>query len=132
MFGKRLLAVSAVIIASVGSAQAQDCSNPMDQNTMNRCAYEDWQAADGELNAVWKRAMAMAKSMDKYTPAGETTTSASLRAAQRSWITFRDQACAAESMLMRGGSAQPLLEVGCKARLTRARTDDLRIFADMF
>ncbi|HHB81427.1 MAG TPA: DUF1311 domain-containing protein [Aliiroseovarius sp.] len=131
MLGAKILGAGAVLVASMGALQAQSCSNPMDQSTMTRCAYEDWQAADVALNAMWKRAMAAARGMDAYTPAGEATTSASLLAAQRTWITFRDQACLAESLLMRGGSAQPMLEYGCKARLTRARTEDLRNFADM-
>ena len=129
---KRLLTAATLLLAATGPARAQDCSEPMDQQTMNLCAYKDWQAADAELNAVWKQAMEMARRSDEFTPEGEATTSRSLREAQRSWITFRDRACFAESLLMRGGSAQPLLEYGCKARLTRARTEDLRIFADMF
>ena len=132
MLHSKLVLAGALLILSPAAAQAQDCNNPQDQFTMNNCAYQDWQAADVELNLVWKRAIAIARSMDEYTPSGETTTSASLRAAQRTWIKFRDQACEAESLLMRGGSAQPLLEFGCKARLTRARTGDLKIFADMY
>ncbi len=135
IYGYGIVVAGATLLAAMagaGVAGAQDCSDPMDQHTMNRCAYEDWQAADEELNAVWKQAMAVARDMDEYTPAGEATMSQSLREAQRSWIAFRDQACLAESLLMRGGSAQAMLEFGCKARLTRTRTEDLRIFADMF
>ena len=127
-----VIAASIVLALSTGAAQAQDCSNAMDQASMNRCAYDDWQAADRELNRLWKRAMAMARSMDQYTPPGEITTSDALRRAQRTWIKFRDQACEAEGLLMRGGTAQSMLISGCKARLTRARSQDLRIFADMY
>ncbi len=132
MFSFKMALAGAMLVLTAGMAQAQDCSNPMDQSTMNRCAYQDWQAADVELNQVWKRATAPARNPDEHTPPGEATTSESLRTAQRTWIKFRDQACEAESLLMRGGSAQPLLEFGCKARLTRARTEDLKIFADMY
>jgi len=132
MYNMKIFAAAIVVAMSVGMAAAQDCSNPnIDQNTMNQCAYQGWQAADAELNAVWKRAMAVAKRMDDYTPNGELPTSKVLLNAQRAWIPFRDQACEAESNLMRGGSAQPLLKYGCMERLTRARTADLRYYADL-
>ena len=132
MYNMKMLASAVVVGISTGMAAAQDCSNPnIDQHTMNQCAYQGWQAADAELNAVWKRAMAAAKRMDDYVPAGELPTSQVLLNAQRAWIPFRDQACEAESYLMRGGSAQPLLKYGCMERLTRARTEDLRYFADL-
>ena len=51
--------------------------------------------------------------------------------AQRAWIVFRDQACEAESLLARGGTMQPQLFHVCLARLTRQRTEDLRIFGEV-
>ncbi len=128
--GGWLVAVVAALAA--GGAASQECASPMDQATMTGCALADWQAADAQLNAVWKRAMAAARAMDEQAPPGRIGTAEALLRAQRSWITFRDQACLAEGLVMRGGSAQPMLEYGCKARLTRARTEDLRLFADMY
>jgi uncharacterized protein YecT (DUF1311 family) len=52
-----------------------------------------------------------------------------LRDAQRAWIPFRDAACAAEAQIARGGTAMGFVTLLCLDRLTRARTEDLRIFA---
>jgi uncharacterized protein YecT (DUF1311 family) len=51
---------------------------------------------------------------------------ASLREAQRAWVAFRDAHCRLESYEARGGSMQPMLDAGCRATLTRARTAELR------
>lgn len=87
--------------------------------------------ADKELNRVYKQAKAAARRRDAYLEAGQVPAVIMLRDAQRAWIPFRDQACAVESTLMRGGTAQPLLKWGCMARLTRQRTEDLRYFAHL-
>ena len=51
---------------------------------------------------------------------------ATLREAQRAWVAFRDANCRLESFEARGGSMQPMLDAGCRATLTRARTAELR------
>ena len=83
------------ILACLGlpaAAQEADCTNAPDQMTMNQCAYEEWQTADAELNAVYKRAMAMLEGrrtaqLDADVRGGPEA----LRDAQRAWITFRDK-----------------------------------------
>jgi uncharacterized protein YecT (DUF1311 family) len=49
-----------------------------------------------------------------------------LREAQRAWVSFRDAQCRLESFEARGGSMQPMLDSGCRAAVTRARTAELR------
>ena len=104
------------------AAQETDCANAMTQTDMNICADRDMQEADNALNAAYGTAM------DRMRGAGEGGVEA-LRKAQRSWITFRDQACAAEGWLHEGGSMQPMVVAGCKTRLTQDRTLDLARFA---
>lgn len=119
LFGLALLAA--------GSAQAQDvdCAVAETQQDMNYCAEADWQEADVGLNAAYDAAMGLMKSIDAELPTEEQGAAANLRQAQRLWVEFRDAACAAESYMMHGGSAEPLLTFGCMARLTAARAADL-------
>jgi uncharacterized protein YecT (DUF1311 family) len=54
------------------------------------------------------------------------TTEAKLREAQRAWIVFRDAHCTVEGYdQARGGSMEPMVYHGCRARLTRERTRQL-------
>lgn len=107
--------------ASAAFAQTAeiDCDAAMLQREMNICAYQDYQAADAALNAMYQQSMARAK---EYGNGSDDA----LRAAQRAWIPYRDAACAAESQLFEGGSMQPLIEHSCMASLTERRTEDMR------
>lgn len=115
----RMIAVVSVGVAGAGGAFALECDAAQTQLDMTQCAYEDFMAADAELNATYGR------SMDRATAWGGDAAVA-LRAAQRAWVPFRDAACYAEGTLFEGGSIQPMIVQSCKADLTRRRTQDLR------
>lgn len=106
-------------------AQEVDCANAMAQQELNSCAYADWEAADADLNAAYQSAMALLKEWDALMPTAEQGGAVALRDAQRAWVSFRDNACAAEGFAMRGGSAEPLLVYGCMRLLTEERTAHL-------
>ncbi|WP_406648412.1 lysozyme inhibitor LprI family protein [Aliisedimentitalea scapharcae] len=116
---------------STSVALAQDCSAPQTQSAMNECAAQFYRFADEDLNLAYGLARDMAKQIDTYAPSGQVSSVTLLRDAQRAWITYRDLACSAETMLAAGGSMQPLLHFGCLERLTRARTEDLRSFGEV-
>ena len=113
-----------------------NCENPQAQQEMNFCAAEDFRRADAELNTAYRTAIAEAQQADREwrllddeaggRPNGEPGWEASLREAQRAWVSFRDAHCRLESFEARGGSMQPMLDAGCRATLTRARTAELR------
>src|SRR5436190_24367526 len=113
-----------------------NCANPQAQQEMNYCAGEDYRRADAELNTVYRTAIASAQAADREydrieastggTRSNEPGEEASLREAQRAWVAFRDANCRLESFEARGGSMQPMLDAGCRATLTRARTAELR------
>ena len=113
-----------------------NCDNPQAQQEMNYCAAEDFRRADTELNAAYRTAIAEAQQADREyrlldaeaggRPTAEPGWEASLREAQRAWVTFRDANCRLQSFEARGGSMQPMLDAGCRATLTRARTAELR------
>jgi uncharacterized protein YecT (DUF1311 family) len=138
----RAVLLSAALL-SAQAAAAQDVRGPqvdcmaedLTQSEMTFCAGQAFEAADGDLNLAYGLAMTQARVMDEANAlAGlETpmTTEEALRDAQRKWIAFRDAACSAEAMLAAGGTAQPMIGTLCMERLTRTRTEDLRLFGEV-
>ncbi|MBP1861284.1 lysozyme inhibitor LprI family protein [Rhizobium herbae] len=135
---KRRLVAIGVIVAFLGLeapfAWAQeepqvDCENAMAQSEMNFCANKDYEAADKELNAAYRKTMAAMKETDKelgeinanYVGAVEA-----LKKAQRAWIDYRDGQCELAGFEARGGSMEPMLVSGCLADLTKKRTEELK------
>ena len=105
-----------------------DCANTMAQTEMNICAERDFEAADAELNAVWKAARAAAKADDAEQPDDLKGADEALVAAQRGWLAYRDGQCKLDGFEARGGSMEPQLVSGCMADLTRRRTEELKEF----
>jgi uncharacterized protein YecT (DUF1311 family) len=120
------------LLSLPAAAQEIDCANAMAQMELNQCAYDEWEAADAALNAAYKDAMALLKEWDANLPANEKGGAEALKSAQRAWITFRDEACAAEGYAMKGGSAEPLLVYGCMRVLTEERTAHLTGMVDAY
>jgi uncharacterized protein YecT (DUF1311 family) len=117
-----------LVAAAPVFAQEVDCSNAVMQREMNICAGRDFDAADTELNAVWKDARAAAKKIDAELPDELRGADKALFVAQRAWIGYRDGQCELSGFEARGGSIEPMLISGCKATLTRARTKELQDF----
>jgi len=127
----RILVLTALLAGFSGFAHAEemDCSDPQTQTDMNICAHQDYEAADAELNAVWKDAMKMAKDLDADQDDALKGAHKDLLDAQRGWIAYRDGNCALAGWDARGGSMEPMLVSGCLAEMTRQRTKELRDFA---
>jgi uncharacterized protein YecT (DUF1311 family) len=123
--------VALLLLATASPAAAQDdidCSNQMAQQVMNICAARDYEAADVELNAVWKEARTAAKDLDAELSEDLKGAEKALLAGQRGWIAYRDGQCELAGFEARGGSMEPMLVSGCLADLTRKRTKELREF----
>ena len=108
-----------------------NCADPQTQVEMNACAQLDFERADAELNAEYRRAIAHARGSDRekiglYEGDERPGDEATLREAQRAWVAFRDAHCRLQGYEARGGSMEPMLYDGCLAALTRARTAQLR------
>ena len=122
--------LAALLLAGVAADAEPDCaSDDLPQQEMNYCAAMDFEAADAALNAQWKITAAATREMDEEIdrewdkqPGYYET----LLAAQRAWLVYRDGQCASEGYLFRGGTMEPFMVGMCKARLTRARTAELR------
>lgn len=113
-----------------GLAEQVDCANAVTQQDMNFCADQAWRLADQDLNLAYGIARSQMQQIDAALSEGDRGAELSLRTAQRAWITFRDAACDAEGFSSFGGSIRPMIVSLCLERLTRARTDDLRLFAE--
>jgi uncharacterized protein YecT (DUF1311 family) len=126
-----------VLGAPVAWAQEDqiDCENAMTQADMNMCANKDYEAADKELNAVYKKAMASMKATDTELAGIDTNLVGAVEAlknAQRAWIGYRDGQCELAGFEARGGSMEPMLVSGCLTDLTKKRTDELKELANGF
>jgi uncharacterized protein YecT (DUF1311 family) len=73
---------------------------------------KEYDRADQELNDTYRRIMRVLGEKEQ----------ASLRAAQRSWVPYRDKACEAEAEPYRGYSAEGTARLACLVAATRERT----------
>lgn len=123
--------IFATLLALAAAAQDPevDCDNAMSQPDLNACAYQEYERADAALNAQWKLTAAKLKEQDKGFDRSYDKRPGFFDtelAAQRAWLTYRDQHCASEGYSMRGGSAESMVISGCRAQLTEARTKELK------
>lgn len=122
-----ILAMAAQAGAPDPPNPAWNCADPVQQQEMNWCAAQEFDAADAELNAQWSVTAAKMKEIDRAGDAndGRPGYFDQLLAAQRAWLTFRDEHCATQGYLARGGSLEPLLVANCRTALTQERTRQL-------
>lgn len=122
--------ILALLMLLQWETNAQICadSGNLPQQHMNACAAWDFEQADAELNETWDEVIAYVRDTLSEAPDWDDRGSGEehLRAAQRAWITLRDEHCTVWAFHMRGGSAEPLLYNGCRAQMTRERTRELR------
>ena len=84
---------------------------------MKHTAERDFEKADAELNAVYKKALG------QLSPKGV----AALREAQRAWVTFRDKTAEAYGTGEEGGSNEGLMYIRCQEAITQNRTKELKL-----
>lgn len=130
-----IIALLALSLQAAPPSPAWNCDDPQVQMEMNWCAGQDYEAADRALNAQWAITRASMKARDAdWAQIGSADKRpgwfASLLEAQRGWLRYRDAHCALEGFEARSGSLEPLLVLTCKARLTRARTQQLKELAE--
>ena len=119
------LAVFALALPAVAAEQI-DCSNANNTLEMNFCADKEFAAADAELNAVYKRALARIAQSDGEKPYDPKSWETALRASQRAWVAFRDADCKGlVPMEWSGGTGTTAAVLGCMVQLTQARAKSL-------
>ncbi|OCP02396.1 MULTISPECIES: lysozyme inhibitor LprI family protein [unclassified Ensifer] len=107
-----------------------DCARATAQPDLNACAYQEYEAADTELNRVYKQAMTAVHTIDNERDGADVGAVEALKKAQRAWITYRDGQCELAGFQARGGQAEPMLVSGCLSELTQKRTAELKEFLE--
>ncbi len=113
-----------LIITPALADDALNCEIAQSQMEMTQCAAQDFEKSDKELNAIWPKIKSTAEGYDK--DAGKTEYVDSLLASQRAWLAFLESECNWQAMEMHGGTGEPMLYYGCKARLTEQRIKQLQ------
>lgn len=119
-----VLIVVALLLAGVAaSAQQQKekekespCAEAGTQYEMNQCAHKEFTTADAELNKVY------AQLVSKL----DVKRRARLKESELAWIKYRDANCEYESSEYEGGTMRPMVHSFCLARMTAARTGELK------
>ncbi len=116
-------------LALAAGAPDWNCADPQAQQEMNWCAAEEFRKADAALNAQWKLTSLEMKQRDVRDGKpedGRPGHMATLLAAQRAWLKYRDAHCDLEGYRFRSGTMEPLLVATCRTELTEARTKQLK------
>lgn len=103
------------IVAVLLMAVADPCGGSTTAE-VERCLAADLARADAELNRYYAAAVArLAKDR-------QTVAIARLRASERAWVTYRDAECDAIYERWKDGTIRGAMALGCRMRVTRART----------
>jgi uncharacterized protein YecT (DUF1311 family) len=100
------------------------------------CADADLASADAALNAQWKKARTKVASDEKYMDAGiragngGLTYGQALLASERAWLNYRDAQCRLSTYVNFGGRELPIFQSGCRANLSKQRTQELKDFTE--
>jgi uncharacterized protein YecT (DUF1311 family) len=110
----RWLLTSMVLGSAGGAMAAEDCSTFATQSEMNDCAGRNFEAADKQLNRVYREVVQRL--------ADDSDGLGKLKAAERAWVAYRDAECSFIAMSVEGGSIYPTIWLGCRESMTADRT----------
>lgn len=111
----------ALATATGPKADDVDCSKvPGTQSALNACAFQDFEKATAAYSATYKTLSQSVGNKQRQL----------LRQVQTGWIQYRVKACEFEKSGLEGGSAAPMINWQCQARMTRERTAELQRFLD--
>lgn len=108
-------AASSLRAQHVNSADAP-CRAPGTGVELATCLNLAARTADAELNGAYRRIMGVLATSDRR----------KLQGAERTWLLYRDQTCAAERDLYEGGTGGLAAYPACLEALTRHRIGDLK------
>lgn len=115
-----MILILALLLSSISIAgqkpKDDPCPNAQSQLEMNQCAGNAYKAADGELNQVYRKLVALLDAEEKV----------QLKVAQTAWLKYRDAHCEFVGDQYKGGSIRPMIHAFCLADVTRNRTTELK------
>ena len=115
--------------ASPALADMSECDSYASNVEMSQCALQQYEAADAELNDVWKQVVASIKATDTdVMPTSEMQKwLGAMTDAERAWATFKDNDCkGGVSYEWYGGTGAGLAVSTCLYDHTVQRIKDLR------
>lgn len=116
IFSAFALILSTVIY--VKSSWASNCYQADTTLAIKECLNKEFNTADKELNAVYKRLMAHEDKEGKE----------KLKIAQVAWLKYRDANAAFSADSMRGGSGAGVAYLSTLIEMTKSRTKELKAF----
>jgi uncharacterized protein YecT (DUF1311 family) len=124
------LLLAAAVLTMAGTALAQDipgCENATSNVEIGNCVYAAYQKADKELNAIWPKVLAYIDGQGEDMPADALETwKTTIVAAQKAWVSFKEQDCGAVQYEWWGGSGAGIAETTCLYSHTAQRVEDLK------
>jgi uncharacterized protein YecT (DUF1311 family) len=105
-----------VSLPAIAQSKVDRCTNPRSTSEGRVCANSAFEAADNNLNKVYKQIYSKLSRVEKR----------KLTKAQLNWIKFRDDNCTSEVEINRGGTGYSIFLNECLKRTTEARTKELR------
>jgi uncharacterized protein YecT (DUF1311 family) len=124
-----------LLVAQQAAPTENPCEEkPISQRQMDDCAAFEHKRADAHLNKVYRKAVQyMTNDLARAQKQGdlkqikyEETAIASLKEAERTWMSYRDIQCEAAWQQYEGGSMAPMIYSQCLTTLTEHRTADLK------
>jgi uncharacterized protein YecT (DUF1311 family) len=105
-----------------------DCASASSTYEINYCSEQDFEKADEELNAIYKKALAsIPKQASDESRFDAKHWEDALRASQRAWLAYRDAECSTHvPMFWTGGTGTTAAVIGCQTQKTKARVEELR------
>jgi uncharacterized protein YecT (DUF1311 family) len=126
-------AVMLAVLAGTGpvhaarAEEAINCDTAVATHELNACEEKALDAADAEMNAVYKKVLAFIAKSGTEKPYDSKSWEDALRASQRAWVAFRDADCKGLiPMSWTGGTGTTGAVLGCMLAKTKARTKDLQ------
>jgi uncharacterized protein YecT (DUF1311 family) len=115
----RILSVAICFSIAAAPAAAMDCAD-QSQLGLNKCADADFQRADKALNDAYREVLRRL--------AGDERKKQLVRAAEQTWVAFRDAECKFAVSSTEGGSVYPMVNLLCLEGETQKRTKDLQAY----
>lgn len=126
----RRLTIAAFAVALAGPALAQDvpgCGNESSNIEIGNCVSAAYQKADKELNDIWPKVLAYIDTLGDTMPADALQKwKTTIVAAQKAWVSFKEQDCDAVQYEWWGGSGAGIAETSCLYAHTAQRVEDLK------
>lgn len=115
-YASTLIVIPLLLFSTATLAEEVDCKTAVTTAEMRRCANDRYQAADAELNRVYRQLSAQLSDKRRE----------QLKQAQRAWLAFRDKNAAFVASAFEGGTMYPILELSELTSMTTRRAEQLK------